>query len=71
MPSLIGCIEKATRSCREIPRSTAGGLEMGWGQSAQAVAWDATRYDKRAGNYRAAVVLAACCGGWMTDEQRP
>ena len=44
---------------------------MGWGQSAQAVAWDDTRYDKRAGNYRAAVVQAACCGGWMTDEQRP
>jgi len=30
----------------------------------------ATRYDKRAGNYRAAVVLAALLWCWMTDEQR-
>ena len=25
----------------------------------------ATRYDKRAGNYRAARCWPACCGGWM------
>jgi transposase len=31
----------------------------------------ATRYDKRAGTTVPRWCWPACCGGWMTDEQRP